>query len=171
MAQLAMSRDRLDRLLSLLNTGGRLKGHKFEIPEEEQVTDLVETEPESEQEEILADTSEMTAEPEGESVEGETEEHEQDLEGEPAISELDQNPDEPDEIISDIRDEKIEVEEDEGSPETSQEQEYTIYKVTRGETLAGIANRHGVTQKAIMEINKISNPNHVMIGQRLRIPK
>ena len=112
----------------------------------------------------------MTVEPEGESVEGETEENEQDLETEPAISELDQNPDEPDEIISDIPDEKIEVE-GEGSSETSQEQEYTIYKVTRGETLAGIANRQGVTQKALMEINDITNPNHVMIGQRLRIPK
>ncbi len=45
------------------------------------------------------------------------------------------------------------------------------YTVKSGETLGGIANRHGVTTKEIMAWNKIRNPKSVRAGQSLIIKK
>ncbi len=46
----------------------------------------------------------------------------------------------------------------------------TIYVVQRGDTLAKIAARHGVTIKQITDLNNITNPNFIYTGQKLRIP-
>jgi LysM repeat protein len=46
----------------------------------------------------------------------------------------------------------------------------TIYVVQRGDTLAKIAARYGVTVKQIVDLNGIANPNLITPGQKLRIP-
>ncbi len=47
---------------------------------------------------------------------------------------------------------------------------YTIYTVSANDTLSGIATRFGVSVRAIMNANDLTNPDLVIIGQRLRIP-
>lgn len=44
------------------------------------------------------------------------------------------------------------------------------YTVSWGDTLGGIAARHGVTVQAIMQANGLTDPNLVRLGQRLWIP-
>jgi putative chitinase len=44
------------------------------------------------------------------------------------------------------------------------------YTVKRGDTLSGIASRHGTTVGALAQANGISNPNRIFAGQRLTIP-
>lgn len=44
------------------------------------------------------------------------------------------------------------------------------HSVARGETLAGIASRHGTTVAALAAANGIDDPNHVEAGRRLVIP-
>ncbi len=44
------------------------------------------------------------------------------------------------------------------------------YIVARGDTLFAIAQRFGVTMKAIQDANNISNPNQLSVGQQLIIP-
>lgn len=46
----------------------------------------------------------------------------------------------------------------------------TTYVVQRGDTLAKIAARFGVTTKQIADLNGITNPNLIITGQKLRIP-
>jgi LysM repeat protein len=46
----------------------------------------------------------------------------------------------------------------------------TIYVVQRGDTLAKIAARYGVTVKQIADLNNIANPNTILPNQKLRIP-
>ncbi len=46
----------------------------------------------------------------------------------------------------------------------------TIHIVERGETLAKIAARYGVTVQQITDLNGITNPNLIYTGQKLRIP-
>ena len=46
----------------------------------------------------------------------------------------------------------------------------TYYTVRYGDTLSGIAARHGTTTQAIMQANGIWNPNHIFAGQVLYIP-
>jgi LysM repeat protein len=46
----------------------------------------------------------------------------------------------------------------------------TIYVVQRGDTLAKIAAKYGVTVKQIVDLNSIANPNLISTGQKLRIP-
>ena len=45
------------------------------------------------------------------------------------------------------------------------------YVVKEGETLGGIANRTGVSSRAIIEANGLKEPYHVRIGQKLAIPR
>jgi putative chitinase len=42
--------------------------------------------------------------------------------------------------------------------------------VRSGESLLSIARRYSVTVKSIQDLNKISNPNLIKVGQRIRIP-
>lgn len=46
----------------------------------------------------------------------------------------------------------------------------TTYEVKQGDTLSGIARRHGVPIKVLAEANGISNPNRVRAGEKLHIP-
>ncbi len=45
-----------------------------------------------------------------------------------------------------------------------------VYYVRRGDTLAKIAARYGISVQAIMAANGIRNPNLIYVGQRLAIP-
>ena len=49
-------------------------------------------------------------------------------------------------------------------------QQERIHIVRRGETLANIAWRYGVSVNALIRLNGIRNPNLIYVGQRLRIP-
>lgn len=45
-----------------------------------------------------------------------------------------------------------------------------VHVVARGETLAGIAARYGVSLSAVVKTNDITDPNRIRVGQRLVIP-
>ena len=47
---------------------------------------------------------------------------------------------------------------------------YTIYVVQAGDTLSEIAVDHNTTIAAISQLNEITNPRSIFIGQRLKIP-
>lgn len=44
------------------------------------------------------------------------------------------------------------------------------YTVRSGDTLSGIAARHGVSMAALLKVNRLANANHLSIGQKLRVP-
>ncbi len=46
----------------------------------------------------------------------------------------------------------------------------TVYEVRRGDTLIGIAKRHGVSPEAVATVNGITNPNRVRAGDKIIIP-
>jgi LysM repeat protein len=48
--------------------------------------------------------------------------------------------------------------------------ESTVYVVRRGDTLSAIAARHGVSLQAIVSANGLTNPSHIITGQKLIIP-
>jgi LysM repeat protein len=43
------------------------------------------------------------------------------------------------------------------------------YTVQRGNTLSQIAQRHGMSVNELMRLNGLSNPNHIQVGQKLRV--
>ncbi len=45
-----------------------------------------------------------------------------------------------------------------------------IYVVKRGDTLRRIAGQFNTTQQKILDLNNMTNPNLVMLGQRLKVP-
>lgn len=49
-------------------------------------------------------------------------------------------------------------------------QEFKYIKVTRGETLSGIATKYNTSYQYLARINGIANPNLIYVGQKLRIP-
>ena len=55
-------------------------------------------------------------------------------------------------------------------PKATVSGESVIHVVQRGETLSEIAKEYGVTMQAIMDANGLSNPNHIVTGQKLIIP-
>lgn len=57
------------------------------------------------------------------------------------------------------------------APQTQPSNDYTWYVVQRGDTLAKIAVRFGVRIWDIVMANHIANPNLIVVGQRLCIPK
>ncbi len=56
------------------------------------------------------------------------------------------------------------------TPHPTPEGEYTVYTVRAGDTLSSIAQRSGVSIRAIIAVNRIVNPDQLSIGQRLYIP-
>ena len=46
-----------------------------------------------------------------------------------------------------------------------------LYVVRSGDTLRQIANRYGVNMNSIVQINRLPNPNQLLVGQSLIIPK
>jgi LysM repeat protein len=44
------------------------------------------------------------------------------------------------------------------------------YIVKKGDTLSGIADRFGTTSKILMQLNGITDPNRIQIGQELKLP-
>ena len=49
--------------------------------------------------------------------------------------------------------------------------EYTEYKVQKGDTLSSIAKKYGVTVDEILKVNpEITNPNLIYVGQIIKIP-
>ncbi len=46
-----------------------------------------------------------------------------------------------------------------------------IYVVQSGDTLSSIAARHGTTVNQLVQMNGLSNPNFILVGQRLAIPQ
>lgn len=43
------------------------------------------------------------------------------------------------------------------------------YRVVKGDTLSKIARQHGQSVNSLMSANKINNPNHIKVGQLLRV--
>jgi len=60
-----------------------------------------------------------------------------------------------------VKDAPVAKEEDSGT--------FVVYRVKSGETVGGIANRHGVTTKQIMAWNNIKNVRKVRAGSKLKI--
>lgn len=46
----------------------------------------------------------------------------------------------------------------------------TTYRVRRGDTLNKVAQKHGTTVKALLKLNALKDPNHIWVGQRLKVP-
>jgi cell wall-associated NlpC family hydrolase len=46
----------------------------------------------------------------------------------------------------------------------------TVYVVKKGDTLTKIAALYGTTVKSIVQENHLSNPNYIVVGQKLLIP-
>nr|VFK55564.1 MAG: LysM domain-containing protein [Candidatus Kentron sp. TUN]VFK56205.1 MAG: LysM domain-containing protein [Candidatus Kentron sp. TUN]VFK62448.1 MAG: LysM domain-containing protein [Candidatus Kentron sp. TUN] len=47
---------------------------------------------------------------------------------------------------------------------------YTLYSVKKNDTLGGIARRHNVSVKRILEENEITNSHKISIGQEIYVP-
>ncbi|MGQ9661098.1 MAG: LysM peptidoglycan-binding domain-containing protein [Kiritimatiellia bacterium] len=48
--------------------------------------------------------------------------------------------------------------------------ETTIYVVAKGDTLEGIARRHGFTVSELVALNELKNANRIFVGQKLVLP-
>ncbi len=48
---------------------------------------------------------------------------------------------------------------------------YTSYKVQNGDTIETVARRYGITQKSIIEANKLENPQWLELNQELKLPQ
>ena len=48
---------------------------------------------------------------------------------------------------------------------------YVSYRVQNGDTIETIARRNGITQKAIIEANKLENPQWLELNQELKLPQ
>jgi len=46
----------------------------------------------------------------------------------------------------------------------------TTYTVQSGDTLSGIASEHGTTWQVLAELNKISDPRRLRVGQVIKLP-
>ncbi len=56
-------------------------------------------------------------------------------------------------------------------PEKKKYRSYIIYKVKKGDTLSGIAQKFGVSVKEIARLNNLKKPYRLKAGQKLKIPK
>jgi hypothetical protein len=46
-----------------------------------------------------------------------------------------------------------------------------VHHVRSGDTLSGIAGSHNMSLARLIEVNEITNPNHINVGQTLRLPE
>ena len=53
-------------------------------------------------------------------------------------------------------------------PSTSKDETYIVKK---GDTLSAIASKYGTTYQELAKLNRIANPDHINIGQIIRLPK
>jgi len=53
----------------------------------------------------------------------------------------------------------------------SKQPKHTLYKVQNGDTIETIARRYGITQKTIIEANKLENPQWLELNQELKLPQ
>ena len=53
---------------------------------------------------------------------------------------------------------------------TDKNQEFKYIRVSRGETLSGIAIKYNTSYQYLARINSIANPNLIYVGQELRVP-
>lgn len=56
------------------------------------------------------------------------------------------------------------------SQPTTPEPTEVVYTVVAGDTLSGIASKYGTTYQALASYNGISNPNLILVGQKIKIP-
>ena len=56
------------------------------------------------------------------------------------------------------------------APTTQVSGQGSVYKVQLGDTLGAIAKQFGVTTNAIIELNSLTNPDVLLVGQELKIP-
>lgn len=57
-----------------------------------------------------------------------------------------------------------------GGQSGSESEQFFVYTVASGDTLAAIAARFGVSQEAIVRLNGLADPNALALGQQLKIP-
>lgn len=55
--------------------------------------------------------------------------------------------------------------------ETAPDPQYITYKIKKGDTLSGIAKKYGSTVVGLATINGIKDPNKILAGASLKIPK
>lgn len=58
-----------------------------------------------------------------------------------------------------------------GFDKPSEYKESDIHSVAKGETLSSIASRYGTTVQDLIKQNKIKDPNTILVGQELKVPK
>lgn len=56
------------------------------------------------------------------------------------------------------------------SNDTSNNSSDIVYTVVAGDTLSGIASKYGTTYQKLAEYNGISNPDLIIVGQKIKIP-
>ncbi|MDP8245028.1 MAG: LysM peptidoglycan-binding domain-containing protein [Candidatus Hinthialibacter antarcticus] len=56
-------------------------------------------------------------------------------------------------------------------PTTLGSGEYTVHVVVSGDSLSKIASKYGVEMSALQEVNGITDPSHINLGQEIKIPK
>lgn len=66
--------------------------------------------------------------------------------------------------------EDVEAVPEESDAEPLSEEEYITYRVVGGDRLDLIAAKYGTTKEQLMELNKLEDPNHIWVGQKLKIP-
>lgn len=50
------------------------------------------------------------------------------------------------------------------------DEDYSYYRVRRGDTISGIAKKFGTTQRVIRELNGLKNSSRIIAGRRIRVP-
>ncbi len=82
----------------------------------------------------------------------------------------------PETSVSEISDQPIASAPESGeaeAPESSEpgELETHTYVVEPGDTLSSIAQKHDVRQRKLLDLNELSNPDTLRVGQKLVIPR
>lgn len=70
-----------------------------------------------------------------------------------------------DEPVVTVIDEPVSVE-----PTPSPSDSDQVYVVKKGDTLSGVASMYGTTWKKLSEYNSLTNPNKLLVGQKISIP-